>query len=64
MRAIETIVGILATGALLFALSACESNEGPAEKAGKRLDTAVENLGEQMDKAGAEIQEAVDGDKQ
>ncbi|GAB6040407.1 hypothetical protein [Endothiovibrio diazotrophicus] len=63
MKPFESIGAALVTGALLLALSGCENHEGPAEKAGKQLDTAVEDIGEKMDQAGDEIKEAVDGDK-
>jgi hypothetical protein len=63
MRTIATIGTALVSGALFVALSGCERQEGPAEKAGRQLDTAIENVGKQTEKAGAEIQDAVDGDK-
>ncbi|HEY9200379.1 MAG TPA: hypothetical protein VIQ81_02180 [Gammaproteobacteria bacterium] len=46
-------------------LTGCESNEGPAEKAGEKIDNAIEQTGEKIDSAveetGEEIEEA--GDK-
>jgi hypothetical protein len=37
--------------------------EGPAEKAGKEVDKAVEKVGQQMERAGDSIKDAVTGDK-
>lgn len=56
--------------ALLVVLTGCQKQEGPAEKAGQKIDKAVEKagekieqttekLGEKVEKAGEEIQDAV-----
>ena len=47
----------LLAGVMLVTLSACEQ-QGPAEKAGEKIDNAVEKAGEQMEKAGDSIREA------
>ena len=44
-----TILGILCAG-LLFGLAACEK-EGPAEKAGRSVDRAVEKVGKSIEDA-------------
>jgi hypothetical protein len=49
--------------ALLLTLSACQKQEGPAEKAGKSVDQAAEKVGQQVEKAGEKIQDAAKGDK-
>ncbi len=50
----------LATCAMLVALlSGCDSNDGPAEQAGKKLDNALEETGKQMEKAGETVKDAV-----
>ena len=41
---------------LAAALSGCE--KGPAEKAGKAIDNAVDKTGQQIDKAGDKIEDA------
>lgn len=45
-------------------LTGCESNEGPAEEAGKKIDNMVEDAGEKIDTAveetGEKIEEAGD----
>lgn len=45
-----------ATGILVSALSACQ--EGPAEKAGKKIDNAVEKTGQKIEKVGDSIEDA------
>ncbi len=49
---------ILIAGALIAGLSACQKEEGPAERAGKAMDNAVKKTGEQIEKAGEKIQDA------
>ena len=46
--------------ALLMALSGCQKQEGPAEKAGKEIDKSVEQAGEKIDKAGQKLGEEVE----
>ena len=53
---VKTIGAALLVGTLLAAIPACQKQEGPAEKAGKAVDNAV-------DKAGDEIQGAAKGEK-
>ncbi|MCL4744934.1 MAG: hypothetical protein KJZ83_05920 [Burkholderiaceae bacterium] len=47
----------------ITALSACQKQEGPMERAGKDLDKAVQSVGQQVEKAGDSIQDAAKGDK-
>ena len=42
----------------LFALSACDRNEGPVERAGKQVDNAAAQAGKQIEKAGDKIEDA------
>jgi hypothetical protein len=46
--------------ALLLALSGCQKQAGPAEKAGKEIDKAAEQAGEKVDKAGKKLGEGVE----
>lgn len=48
----------LVIAAFLVALSGCQKQEGPAEKAGKSVDNAVDKVGQQVEKAGDKIQDA------
>jgi predicted small secreted protein len=45
--------------AFAFTLAACEQ-EGPAERAGKTLDNAVEQAGEKIENAGDKAKDALD----
>ena len=54
----NTICAGLAMGILIVGLSACQKKEGPAERAGKEVDKAVESTGQQLEKAGQKIQDA------
>jgi hypothetical protein len=51
--------------ALLAALAACNRDEpgGPAEKAGRSVDRALDKAGQAIEKAGREIQDASKGKK-
>ena len=59
----KTFISTVLLGAVLLALSACQKQEGPAEKAGKEVDKATEQLGQKLEKAGDKIQDAAKGDK-
>ena len=52
------LLSVFAIGALALFLSACGKPEGPAEKAGKEVDKAVQSAGEKIEQAGEKIQEA------
>ena len=49
--------------AVLTVLSACQKQEGPAEHAGKEIDRAADKVGQQVEKAGENLQDASKGDK-
>ncbi|NMG29680.1 hypothetical protein [Aromatoleum evansii] len=59
----KTISAALVMSALLAALPGCQKQEGPAEKAGKEVDKAAATVGEKIEKAGENIQDAAKGDK-
>jgi hypothetical protein len=48
----------LAISVLLLGLTSCEKKEGPAERAGKEVDKAVQSAGQQVEKVGQQIQDA------
>jgi hypothetical protein len=54
----SSIAAALALSFLLVGLSACEKKEGPAERAGKAVDQAVDSAGQKLEKAGQDIQDA------
>lgn len=53
----------LVMSALLAALAGCQKQEGPAEHAGKEIDKAMDKAGQQIEKAGENIQDTTKGDK-
>lgn len=59
----KTLGAAIVMSALLLTLSACQKQEGPAEKAGKSVDQAADKVGQQVEKAGEKIQDAAKGDK-
>jgi predicted small secreted protein len=63
MKPVKTLSAALVISALLVALSGCEKQEGPMEKAGKSVDNATESVGEHLENAGEAIQDAAKGDK-
>lgn len=63
MKTGKTLGAAVTMAALLFALSACQREEGPVEQAGKKVDQATEKLGQEIEKAGSKLQEATQGDK-
>jgi hypothetical protein len=63
MKILKVALGVAVAGLLLY-ISACH-REGPAEKAGKELDKAMDNAGDEMKKAGKSMSDKIDdaGDK-
>ncbi len=59
----QKIAAGLVTAVMIATLSACKKPEGPAEHAGKEIDKAVDNAGQQIEKAGEKIQDTAKGDK-
>lgn len=53
----------LLMSAALATLLGCQKQEGPAERAGKGIDNAVQSAGQQIERAGENIQNAAKGDK-
>lgn len=41
-------------------LAGCESNEGPAERMGERVDDAAESAGDSMDDAADEMEDGLE----
>lgn len=59
----KRILSALFIGALLAALSGCQKQEGPVEKAGKEVDKAAEKVGQKLEQAGEDIKDAAQGNK-
>jgi hypothetical protein len=60
----RTLIVVLSVALLALGSLGCQKKEGPAEKAGKQIDQAVEKTGsaakEMTDKAGKKLDEAAD----
>ena len=60
----QYVIRIAAVCFIVFGLTACERNEGPAEQAGKKIGQASEEAGQQLqdsiETAGEKIEEAGD----
>ncbi|MCX7149908.1 MAG: hypothetical protein NTY05_10950 [Rhodocyclales bacterium] len=63
MKFPETVKTVVVMSAMLAALAACQKQEGPAERAGKEVDKAAAQVGQQIEKAGQDIQDAAKGNK-
>lgn len=59
----KNVAAGLATILLIAALSACQKQEGPAERAGKDIDKALDKAGQQIEKAGEKIQDTAKSDR-
>ena len=57
MRTIRVLVAVLALAG--FSVAACHSHrgEGPAQRAGAKMDEGLEKLGEKMSEGGQKLQE-------
>ena len=54
---------VIVMSAFIGALTACQKEPGPAEKAGKAVDNATDKAGQQIEKAGENIQDTAKGNK-
>jgi hypothetical protein len=59
MKRGTSIIAALAMGVLLVGISGCQ--EGPLERAGKKVDKSVEKSGQQIEKVGKDIKKDVAG---
>ena len=60
MRFGRHLIGVLVASA--FAFAACHSHsEGPAQRAGEKIDQGISKLGEKMEEGGEKLQEKSQG---
>jgi hypothetical protein len=57
------LAGAAMMSVFLLSLAACQKPEGPAERAGKGLDQAMDKAGQNIEKAGDSIQDTAKGEK-
>ena len=64
-KKISTLLIAAILGLTTVTLAACDSDDGPAEKAGKKLDNAADDTSDAMDNAADNASDAADkaGDK-
>jgi predicted small secreted protein len=62
MHLARTFVATLVIGA--FSIAACNSHrgEGPAERAGQKIDNGMRKMGEKMEEGGQKLQDKASGD--
>jgi predicted small secreted protein len=63
MKLAKPLSTALVISAFLVALSGCEKQEGPMEKAGESVDNATESIGAHVEDAGEAIQDTAQGNK-
>jgi hypothetical protein len=54
----NTVVTICVIGAMFAILFSCQQREGPAERAGKKVDNVAEKVGDKIEKTGEKIKDA------
>jgi hypothetical protein len=57
----KSIMAALVMCALIAGLFGCPKKEGPAERAGEKIDKAVEKAGQKIEKAGEKIEDTAKG---
>jgi hypothetical protein len=59
MKLVQIVSTVLIASALLITIPGCE--KGPAQKAGKSIDNAVDSTGDSIENAGDSIKDTVQG---
>ena len=54
------IAALAAMTTPILALTACDTNSGPAEEAGEAIDDAADDVGDAFDDAADEVDDAID----
>ena len=62
MRMSTMVVPLAASMAVMLGVLGCEK-QGPAERAGEKIDNAAERAGDRIDKAGEQASEKIDAAK-
>jgi hypothetical protein len=58
MKLSKSAMLAVTASALIVFLGGCPQKEGPAERAGKAVDNAVDKAGQKIEKAGEAVQDA------
>lgn len=60
MKKLTSFIKLLSIiSVMLFAISACDSNEGPMEEAGEKIDNATTDLGNKVEDACENVKEGL-----
>ena len=59
----KALSALVLVSAFFVSAYGCQEKEGPVEKAGKEVDKAAAAVGQQIEKAGENIQDAAKGEK-
>lgn len=59
----KSVIKAIALCIAIIGLSACQK-EGPAERAGKEIDSSAEKVGQKIEQAGEKIQDAAKDKKE
>jgi Flp pilus assembly protein TadD len=62
MKFRDNVIIATVMSALFLGLVGCAQKEGPAEKAGKSVDKAMDKAGQQIEQAGKSVQDAAKGE--
>ena len=60
MKTLKKYLAILFAGLLLTGLTGCQQEEGPAEKAGKSMDEAMESFGASIEDTEKAVKESAE----
>lgn len=60
MNTLKRILPLLCLLALLVGAFGCQNDEGPAEKAGKKIDQTMEEAGDKIEDMGDKIEDKLD----
>jgi len=60
MRTKTRMLALATVAALAFGTAGCEEKKGPAERAGEKIDKAVDSAGDAVEKAGDKVEDATD----
>jgi hypothetical protein len=63
IKPVKTLGTLVLVSALFVGAYGCQEKEGPVEKAGKEVDKAAATVGQKIEKAGENIQDAAQGEK-
>lgn len=57
-KSAKAVITACTLSALILLSYGCQKTEGPAERAGKQVDQAVDKAGQEIQRAGEKIQDA------